>query len=62
MIWNGYEVWNDKVKEDEMGIACSIDGEEMNAYTVLVGNPEGNRPLGRPRHGWENNIKLILQK
>jgi hypothetical protein len=28
---------------------------------VLVGNPEGKRPLGRPRHGWEDNIKMDLQ-
>ena len=29
---------------------------------VLVGNPEGKRPLGRPRHRWEDNIKLDLQE
>ena len=31
-------------------------------YRVLVGKPEGKRPLGRPRHRWEDNIKLDLQK
>ena len=30
-------------------------------YRVLVRNPEGKRPLGRPRHRWEGNIKLDLQ-
>jgi len=29
---------------------------------VLVGNPEGKRPLGRPRHRWEDNIKMDLQE
>ena len=31
-------------------------------HRVLVGKPEGKRPLGRPRHGWEDNIKMDLQK
>jgi len=31
-------------------------------YTVLVGKPEGRRPLGRPRHRWEDNIKIDLQE
>ena len=28
------------------------------SYRILVERPEGNRPLGRPRHGWEDNIKM----
>ena len=31
-------------------------------YRVLVGNPEGKRPFGRPRHRWEDNIKMDLQE
>jgi hypothetical protein len=31
-----------------------------NAYRVLVGQPEGKRPLGRPRHKYENNIKMDI--
>ena len=31
-------------------------------YRVLVGNPEGKRPLGRPRRRWEDNIKIDLQE
>jgi hypothetical protein len=31
------------------------------SVTILVGNPEGKRPLGRPRHRWEDNIKADLQ-
>jgi hypothetical protein len=41
---------NDQVKEDEMDRACSTNGgEEGNAYSILVGQPEGKRPLGRLR-------------
>jgi hypothetical protein len=36
-------------------------GEERGAYRILVGRPEGRRPLGRPRHRWEDNIKMDLQ-
>jgi hypothetical protein len=31
-------------------------------YRVLVGKPEGKRPLGRPRHRWEDNIRMDLQE
>ena len=37
-------------------------GEGSGVYRVLVGKPEGKRPLGRPRHRWENNIKMDLQE
>jgi hypothetical protein len=33
-------------------------GEKRNGYRLLVGKPEGNRPLGRPRRRWIDNIKL----
>jgi hypothetical protein len=33
-------------------------GEGRGVYRVLVGRPEGKRPLERPRHTWENNIKM----
>jgi hypothetical protein len=35
-------------------------GEKRNAYRLLVGKPEGKRPLGRPRHRWVDNIRWIL--
>jgi hypothetical protein len=35
-------------------------GEKRNIYRLLVGKPEGKRPLGRPRHKWINNIKVDL--
>jgi hypothetical protein len=36
-------------------------GEDRVLHRVLVGKPEGKRPLGRPRRRWENNIKIHLQ-
>jgi hypothetical protein len=45
-----------------MGAACSVDGEERGVYRVLVGKPEGKRPLERPRCRWENNIRMDLQE
>jgi hypothetical protein len=35
-------------------------GEEKKVFKVLVGKPEGNRPLGRPRRRWEDGIKMYL--
>jgi hypothetical protein len=37
-------------------------GEERGVHRVLVGKPEGNRPLGRPRRRWEDNIKMDVQE
>jgi hypothetical protein len=37
-------------------------GEGRGVYRVLVGRPEGKRPLGRPRRRWENNIKMDLRE
>jgi hypothetical protein len=37
-------------------------GEKSNAYRILVGKPEGKRPLGRPRHRWVDNIKMYLRE
>jgi len=45
-----------------MGGTCSTYGERKVAYRLLVGEPEGKRPLGRPRLRWEVNIKVDLQE
>jgi hypothetical protein len=37
-------------------------GDRRRAYRVLVGKPEGKRPLGKLRHRWEDNIKMHLQE
>jgi hypothetical protein len=37
-------------------------GEGKVVYRVLVGKPEGKRPLGRPRHRWEYNVRMDLQE
>jgi hypothetical protein len=37
-------------------------GEKRGVYRVLVGKPEGKRPLGRPKRRWEDNIKMDLQE
>ena len=37
-------------------------GEGRGVHRVLVGKPEGKRPLGRPRHRWKENIKMNLQE
>jgi len=37
-------------------------GKRIGVYRVLVGQPEGKRPLGRPRRVWEDNIKMDLQE
>jgi hypothetical protein len=45
-----------------VGGACSPNGEKRNAYRLLVGKPEGKRPLERPRRRWADNIKIDLME
>jgi hypothetical protein len=47
MTWAGY---------------VALVGWRRGVYRVLVGKSEGNRPLGRTRRGWEDNIKMNLQE
>jgi len=51
-------------QKNEMSWACSMYGgqERRGVYRALVRRPEGRRPLVRPRRGWEDNIKMDLQK
>jgi glucose dehydrogenase len=53
---------NDQVKEDEMSRECNINVEKKNAYRILVGKPEGKRPLGRQRHRWMSNNKMDFRE
>jgi hypothetical protein len=54
----------DQVVEDAMGRACSTNGAKINAYRILVGKPEGKRPLGRPRPRRRrvDNIKMEIRE
>jgi hypothetical protein len=45
-----------------MGGACSVVGEERGVNRVLVGKPEGKRPMERPRRKWEDNNRMDFRK
>jgi hypothetical protein len=49
-----YHEWGEKKKKKKK--------KKKNAYRILVGKPEGKRPLGRPRCRWADNIKLDLRE
>jgi hypothetical protein len=51
-----------QVKVNEVGGACGHMGEERKVYKVLVGKPKGKRPLERPRHRWENGVRMDLRE
>ena len=54
---------NRKLKSRQLGRAGYVARMEefRNVYRILVGRPEGKRPLGRPRRRWEYNIKMDLK-
>jgi len=45
-----------------LGGACGTYGERGGVYRVLMGKPEGKRPLGKPRRRWEDSIKMYIQE
>jgi hypothetical protein len=45
-----------------MGGACSTNGDKMKACKILVGKPEGKRPLERPRRWWVDNIRMDVRE
>jgi hypothetical protein len=53
---------SDQIKKNEVIAASSTYGEGRGAYRILVGRPEGRRPLGRPKRRWEDNINMDLQE
>jgi hypothetical protein len=62
MIYTAQRILSgDKIEKNEMGGECSTCGER-SAYRVLVGEPEGKRPLGRMKCGWKYNITMDLQE
>jgi hypothetical protein len=56
--------WVDEIKEDKMGVVGHIAhvGEMRNLCKILVGKPEGKRPLRQTRHGWECIIRMNLRE
>jgi hypothetical protein len=54
--------YNDQVKEDDMARACSTNMEKRTAYTILMGEPEGKIPLGRPRRKRVDNIEINVRE
>jgi len=52
----------DKIENNEIGEACSTYGDRRGVYRVLVGKPEGKRPLGIAMRRWEDNINTYLQE
>jgi PAS domain-containing protein len=61
-VTGGWRKLHNEELHNEMGRACSMNGEERNAYRILVGKVEGKSPLGRPRCSWVDNIKMILER
>jgi len=59
-IQGGFFFYEENIAE--MGGHVAHMGERRGVYRVLVGKPEGKRPLGRPRRSWEDNIKTDLQE
>ena len=51
-----------KIKKNGWAQHVAHMGERRGLYRVLVGKPEGKRPLGRTRNRWEDNIKMDLQE
>ena len=61
MICTPHPIWFVSKRMRWAGHVARMGGRR-GVYRVLVGKPEGKRPLGRPRHRWENNMKMDLQK
>ena len=55
-------VWVVKLRRMRWAGHVAHMGEGRDVHRILVGKPEGKRPLGRPRHRWEDNIKMDLQE
>ena len=53
---------DDNIEKNEMSGVRGAYGWRRDVYRILVGKPEGKRPLERPRRRWEDNIKLDFQE
>jgi hypothetical protein len=61
MICNPYHILFEKSRRMRRAGRLACLGEGRGVYSALVGNPEGKKPLGKPRPRWVNNIKMDLQ-
>ena len=61
-LYSSPSIVRDKIEKNEMGWACAAYGCGEGVYRILVGKPEGRRPLGRPRRRRVNNIRMDLQE
>jgi hypothetical protein len=61
-MWNLFCDAIKVIKANEVGGACGTHGKERKVYKILVGKPEGKRPLGRPRRRWEGGIRIDLRE
>ena len=62
MVSTAHQIPDNQIEKNEIGGECSTYGETRGVYRILVGKPEGKRPLGRPRHRWVDNIKTYIQE
>jgi len=62
ILYNSYFVRVIKSKRMRKTGHVAFMGKRRGVYRILVGKPEGKRPLGRPRRRWEDNIKMDLQE
>jgi hypothetical protein len=53
---------NHEDEKDEIDRACSTNGEKRSVFRIMVGKPEGKRPLGRTRHRWADDIEINLRE
>jgi hypothetical protein len=64
-LWHyGYSpniIWVIRSRRARLAQHVAHMGEKRGVYKILMGKPDGKRPLGRPRHIWEDNIKMDLQ-
>ena len=56
--WSCTSTSGDEIKDNDMGGALEHMGHKRVAHWVMVGNPDGKSPLGRPKCRWENDIKM----
>jgi hypothetical protein len=61
-IWRLLLLFDDRIKEDEMGESCRTNESDDKRIKILVGKLEGKRPLGRLGRRWEDNIRLNLRE